>query len=1022
MLAYSYPGDDQLRLLHLPTSISVIRVNPAAILDFVSENNGFTQVDSSCSREDRLEPGAGFSGNVSMYYSEALRNAAVQVEHVKFKPVGTTASDDRNVFYKMHFVPSKPDGDLAAEAIPITQDDKDLLWILSRISTYFLRQFDDSVAEDAPARTESPLCHYLHYARHMTNLIRKDEHQWAKKEWLNDTLDDVMNEIEAKGVAGNSDIRIMLLVGHTMPRVFAGETTMLEHFRESGLLDEYYAHGFGTLQSSIWLSNAVKQVTDRHPHLSLLEVGAGTGGATKNILRSIGHDFDQYTFTDISSSFFENAAEALAPWGDRMVFSVFNAEIDPTQQGFKEGAYDVIVAYMVIHATARLDEALRNMRKLLKPGGYLIIGEGASNSPVQAGAGFIFGTLPGWWRGVEEGRVLSPLVSADEWDELLKRTGYAGIDTLSPPRLLDTFGISLFVAQAVDARIDVIRQPLVKQQQPLMKKLIILGGQTTVAGIAEESQKLLSPLADGTSWYKRLEDMPGDLVINHETTILSFLDLETPVFKDMTAERWYRFKGLFTESTVLWLTTGCLADEPYCNMTVGFGRSAVHEEEELRLQFVDVPNPTELSAKYVAESLVRFVTAARQLEGQTDILYTMEPEVIVDDEGRELVPRLKAIGPANDRLNSIQRPITHLVSAKESVIQLHQEGGGYMVRDLSRYELEHSGRDIGADAIELTITHAILSVISTSSGSLFVVLAVDSNGTRHLALVPALISVIVSPKAAAIKCEGLLKSASMTEEALLTLVAAQLVAAAVVKPLRHGQKLLLHNAPRIVVQALAAHCSAKDASLTLTTDRDVVDSADIIKLAPYLGRTELRQLLDLDQVACFVGLSEEGSSETEINILSALPPYCRRESVQTLFSANGPSSVATTIATDLGQDLRTAISNIWGQAVGDANVVSLEALAQGDLATQVPLTVVKNWACSSPVPARITRFDTKPLFKADKTYWSCGLSGALGISLCDWMIEKGVRHLVLTSRNPKIEPAWIENHARRGVVIKILLW
>jgi hypothetical protein len=288
--------------------------------------------------------------------------------------------------------------------------------------------------------------------------------------------------------------------------------------------------------------------------------------------------------------------------------------------------------------------------------------------------------------------------------------------------------------------------------------------------------------------------------------------------------------------------------------------------------------------------------------------------------------------------------------------------------------------------------------------------------------VPALTSVIVSPKAAAINCEELLKSASMTEEALLTLVAAQLVAAAVVKPLRHGQKLLLHNAPRIVVQALAAHCSAKDASLTLTTDRDVVDSADIIKLAPYLGRTELRQLLDLDQVACFVGLSEEGSSETEINILSALPPYCRRESVQTLFSANGPSSVATTIATDLGQDLRTAISNIWGQAVGDANVVSLEALAQGDLATQVPLTVVKNWACSSPVPARITRFDTKPLFKADKTYWSCGLSGALGISLCDWMIEKGVRHLVLTSRNPKIEPAWIENHARRGVVIKILLW
>lgn len=48
---------------------------------------------------------------------------------------------------------------------------------------------------------------------------------------------------------------------------------MLEHFRSSGLLDEYYAHGFGTMQSSLWLSQAVKQITDRHPHLSLLEIG-----------------------------------------------------------------------------------------------------------------------------------------------------------------------------------------------------------------------------------------------------------------------------------------------------------------------------------------------------------------------------------------------------------------------------------------------------------------------------------------------------------------------------------------------------------------------------------------------------------------------------------------------------------------------------------------------------------------------------------------------------------------------------
>lgn len=65
----------------------------------------------------------------------------------------------------------------------------------------------------------------------------------------------------------------MLLVGNNMPKVFRGETTMLEHFRTSGLLDEYYAKGFGTAQSTMWLSNIVKQITDRRPHLNLLEIG-----------------------------------------------------------------------------------------------------------------------------------------------------------------------------------------------------------------------------------------------------------------------------------------------------------------------------------------------------------------------------------------------------------------------------------------------------------------------------------------------------------------------------------------------------------------------------------------------------------------------------------------------------------------------------------------------------------------------------------------------------------------------------
>ena len=197
MLAFSYPGDDQLRMLHLPTSVAKIRVNPA-VLASEMEQNEYTNVDSMCSREDRATPGSGFSGSVNLY-TNGCSSAAIQVERVKFKPVGTAASNDRNVFYKTQWVPSAPDGTLAADGIPVTQYDVDLLWVLSRIASYYLRQFDETVPEDSPARSSSPFCHYLNYARHMTRLLKSGEHKYAKKGWVNDTIADVVDEIEAKG-------------------------------------------------------------------------------------------------------------------------------------------------------------------------------------------------------------------------------------------------------------------------------------------------------------------------------------------------------------------------------------------------------------------------------------------------------------------------------------------------------------------------------------------------------------------------------------------------------------------------------------------------------------------------------------------------------------------------------------------------------------------------------------------------------------------------------------------------------
>lgn len=172
-------------------------------------------------------------------------------------------------------------------------------------------------------------------------------------------------------------------------------------------------------------------------------------------------------------------------------------------------------------------------------------------------------------------------------------------------------------------------------------------------------------------------------------------------------------------------------------------------------------------------------------------------------------------------------------------------------------------------------------------------------------------------------------------------------------------------------------------------------------------------------IACFVSFSND-NTENELTILSTLSSHCRKETTKTIYSPDavdtGPSR-----ADILGEILQSAVWYIQGRGCNNtAEAVSLERLA-GEELTKDPLTTI-DWTAPTSVPARVTRFDIKPLFKGDKSYWLCGLSGALGISLCDWMIDRGVRYLVLTSRNPKIDPAWIEDQKRKGVTVKILLW
>lgn len=587
-----------------------------------------------------------------------------------------------------------------------------------------------------------------------------------------------------------------------------------------------------------------------------------------------------------------------------------------------------------------------------------------------------------------------------------------------------------------------------------------MGGKTPeIAAIAEQLGNILGPSFGQKNIYATLEELEH-VLLDDRLSVISLTELEQPVFKNITPGRWSGFRKLFVgEKTVLWLTSGRLEDEPYANMTVGFGRSAVHEEEDLVLQLLDIPNRKHVDARNIAETFMRL---AAKHPSDKEILYTMEPEVLTDTKGRHLVPRLCSIQGANDRLNSVQRSIVHQVAAKNSEMELQWDYDRYSLRQLPRFETLRSaeryvrpllttqsltpranllayGGDIRAYSyshhferrhtyrsvsnlsssriIELHTTKGMISAVRTPAGQMFLAVGVDTSGSRYITLTSSLTSVIEASEELAAP----ISATNLTDDEILVLTAAQLVGTAVVDPLLPGQKMILHDAPRVLAQAIESKALSKGVQVVCTTDE--TDGGSIpdswIQLSLNLGASDLGQLIPTD-AASFVSFSGE-ESENRHTISSVLSAYCRKENTRTLFSRTGTDHSSQSLSALSGL-LKTTLDNIQSESYGHvARTVSLESLARGEY-PEDPLAVVDWTSSSTELPARVTRFDTRLLFRGDRTYWICGLSGALGISLCDWMISRGVRHLVLTSRNPRIDPAWVQDHKRHGANVEIFSW
>ena len=254
----------------------------------------------------------------------------------------------------------------------------------------------------------------------------------------------------------DAELQILARCGRELSRVLIGKQDPMELLfsgRSWSELRKLYVEAPFARAYNGALAEALQATITNLPaetHLRVLEIGAGTGGTTEQLLPIFHKDRVEYTFTDVSPLFLERAARSFAdyPFVRRAVLDI---ERDPLDQGFKAGQYDVIVAANVLHATANLPQALNHIRGVLAPGGLLFLIEGVAR---ERWVDLTFGLTEGWWRFSDPLRTDYPLISRDAWRDLLQARGFVDVAEI-PDRSLGLRATAqqvLMLARAPGAR------------------------------------------------------------------------------------------------------------------------------------------------------------------------------------------------------------------------------------------------------------------------------------------------------------------------------------------------------------------------------------------------------------------------------------------------------------------------------------------------------------------------------------------------------------------------------------------
>ncbi|KAK7927539.1 polyketide synthase [Apiospora marii] len=427
---------------------------------------------------------------------------------------------------------------------------------LEEIALISLRRLKQSVEVTPVELTKDWKKHYWNWANHHLGHHQDRLTQSPSTLEVNRSLDCLRNRVD--GAASGAAIgRIYLEIAANLVALFHDEIHPMEIFVRAEQFKAVYEDLYntsGTVQACHYLDLLAHQ----KPGMNILEVGGGTGAGTRRFLKALQSQpgplpgslrCARYDFTDVSSAFLAALRKEFERFQSQVKFGALDIQHDFGAQGYGQGEYDVVLAVDVIHLSSDLAEALRNVRQALRPGGKLIMHE--TFDPSGWTLGFVFGLFPGWWvRSGDKTPLLSPSIGTDQWDELLKATGFTGIEMVLPTNAHGTHHSGWMTASA---REDV---SMTKQPVQLPGTAIVLDASSPAQ--CALAQALESPLAKLVGAKPRVLTM--DAVASSpagQDLIICLLNYDPSFLRGLAPRDWKPLKSVIQSSYhQLWVSSG----------------------------------------------------------------------------------------------------------------------------------------------------------------------------------------------------------------------------------------------------------------------------------------------------------------------------------------------------------------------------------------------------------------------------------------------------------------------------------